>query len=604
MATIALLPDLLISQIAAGEVIERPASVVKELLENAVDSGAQRISLALEDGGIRRIRVQDDGHGIAADELGLAVTRHATSKIRSMEDLQNILSHGFRGEALAAVASVAQLTLTSRTAQAEHASQISNGSGSWSVAPAAGGVGTTVDVQALFHAVPARRRFLKTPATEWGHAREAFVRQALIQPAIEWQLSHQDRVVMRLAPTESSRRVAQVLDLDEASLRRVDEQRGPLRLEAWLQVPTAVTGRSEQQYFFVNGRAVRDRLLIQALRMAYADVLHGDRQPTAVVSLTLDPELVDVNVHPAKAEVRFREGQAVFQAVLSACKAALASSQALASAAGIGATTASAPGQAPEATAKVASSWGHLQASMPLYNALSAPASGPLQAAPGDVQHAVAAAPAGLSANTAWVAEPPAPTAEQPHPLGYALAQLHGIYILAQNALGLVLVDMHAAHERVVYERLKLSTQANVQTLLEPLTMRATADEVELAQRESSTLLGLGLLVTPLGADMLAIRGVPSLLSQVPLEPLVRDTLRELGEQGSATGLAAQRDGLLATMACHAAVRAHRSLTLPEMNQLLRDMEQTARADQCNHGRPTWLQWSLGDIDRLFLRGQ
>ena len=589
MATIALLPDLLISQIAAGEVIERPASVVKELLENAVDSGAQRISLALEDGGIRRIRVQDDGHGIAADELGLAVTRHATSKIRSMEDLQNILSHGFRGEALAAVASVAQLTLTSRTAQAEHASQISNGSGSWSVAPAAGGVGTTVDVQALFHAVPARRRFLKTPATEWGHAREAFVRQALIQPAIEWQLSHQDRVVMRLAPSESSRRVAQVLDLEEASLRRVNEQRGPLRLEAWLQVPTAVKGRSEQQYFFVNGRAVRDRLLIQALRMAYADVLHGDRQPTAVVSLTLDPELVDVNVHPAKAEVRFREGQAVFQAVLSACKAALASSQALAT----GLPTSATAGQAPEATAKVASSWGHLQASMPLYNALSKPAGGPLQAAP-----------AGLNANTAWVAEPPAPTAEQPHPLGYALAQLHGIYILAQNALGLVLVDMHAAHERVVYERLKLSTQANVQTLLEPLTMRATADEVELAQRESSTLLGLGLLVTPLGADMLAIRGVPSLLSQVPLEPLVRDTLRELGEQGSATGLAAQRDGLLATMACHAAVRAHRSLTLPEMNQLLRDMEQTARADQCNHGRPTWLQWSLGDIDRLFLRGQ
>lgn len=600
MATIALLPDLLISQIAAGEVIERPASVVKELLENAVDSGAQRISLALEDGGIRRIRVQDDGHGIAADELGLAVTRHATSKIRSMEDLQRIGSHGFRGEALAAVASVAQLTLTSRTAQAEHASQISNGSGTWSVAPAAGGVGTTVDVQALFHAVPARRRFLKTPATEWGHAREAFVRQALIQPAIEWQLSHQDRVVMRLAPSESSRRVAQVLDLEEASLRRVDEQRGPLRLEAWLQVPTAVTGRSEQQYFFVNGRAVRDRLLIQALRMAYADVLHGDRQPTAVVSLTLDPELVDVNVHPAKAEVRFREGQAVFQAVLSACKAALASSQALAT----GLPTSGMAGQAPEATAKVASSWGHLQSSMPLYNALGAPASGPLQAAPGAAQHAFAAAPAGLNANTAWVAEPPAPTAEQPHPLGYALAQLHGIYILAQNAHGLVLVDMHAAHERVVYERLKQSTQANVQTLLEPLTMKATADEVELAQRESSTLLGLGLLVTPLGADMLAIRGVPSLLSQVPLEPLVRDTLRELGEQGSATGLAAQRDALLATMACHAAVRAHRSLSLPEMNQLLRDMEQTARADQCNHGRPTWLQWSLGDIDRLFLRGQ
>ena len=600
MATIALLPDLLISQIAAGEVIERPASVVKELLENAVDSGAQRISLALDDGGIRRIRVQDDGHGIAADELGLAVTRHATSKIRSMEDLQRIGSHGFRGEALAAVASVAQLTLTSRAAQAEHASQISNGSGAWSVAPAAGGVGTTVDVQALFHAVPARRRFLKTPATEWGHAREAFVRQALIQPAIEWQLSHQDRVVMRLAPGESSRRVAQVLDLEEASLRRVDEQRGPLRLEAWLQVPTAVTGRSEQQYFFVNGRAVRDRLLIQALRMAYADVLHGDRQPTAVVSLSLDPELVDVNVHPAKAEVRFREGQAVFQAVLSACKAALASSQALAT----GLPTSGMAGHGPEATAKVASSWGHLQSSMPLYKALSAPASGPLQAAPGDVQHAFAAAPAGLNANTAWVAEPPAPTAEQPHPLGYALAQLHGIYILAQNAHGLVLVDMHAAHERVVYERLKQSTQANVQTLLEPLTMKATADEVELAQRESSTLLGLGLLVTPLGADMLAIRGVPSLLSQVPLEPLLRDTLRELGEQGSATGLAAERDALLATMACHAAVRAHRSLSLPEMNQLLRDMEQTARADQCNHGRPTWLQWSLGDIDRLFLRGQ
>lgn len=585
MATICLLPDLLISQIAAGEVIERPASVVKELLENAVDAGARQIDITLEDGGIRRIRVQDDGGGIPQAELSLAVTRHATSKIQSMQDLQQIATHGFRGEALSAIGSVSQLTLTSRTQDAPHASQISNASGGWVLGPTAAGVGTTVDIQALFHAVPARRRFLKTPGTEWGHAREAFVRQALIRADLGWQLTHQDRLVMRLMPCEPGRRIAQVLDLPEARLRIVDEVRGPLRIQSWLQTPTDVAGRSDQQYFFVNGRAVRDRLLIQALRMAYADVLHGDRQPAAVVSLTLDPELVDVNVHPAKTEVRFREGQAVFQAVMSACKAALSSSNASTSASTLASTSTSssslslAPGaalafgtalpssMAPGALARIGprlpSAWAHLQSSMPLVASDAAA-----------------------------------------HPLGFAIGQVHGIYILAQNAEGLVLIDMHAAHERVLYEQLKSTIKNTIQSLLEPVILKASAEELEVATREAQALEALGLVLTPLSSDHLAVRGVPSLLANVPLEPLVRDALRELGERGVANGVEAQRDALLATMACHGSVRANRHLSLPEMNQLLRDMEQTARADQCNHGRPTWLQWSLADIDRLFLRGQ
>jgi DNA mismatch repair protein MutL len=582
MAAICLLPDLLISQIAAGEVIERPASVVKELLENAVDAGAQQIHLTLEDGGIRRIRVQDDGCGIPQVDLSLAVTRHATSKIQSMQDLQQIATHGFRGEALAAIGSVSQLTLTSRTRDAPHASQISNISGGWVLGPTAAGVGTTVDIQALFHAVPARRRFLKTSGTEWGHAREAFIRQALIRADLGWQLTHQDRLVMRLMPCEPGRRIAQVLDLPETRLRIVDEVRGPMRIESWLQTPTDVAGRSDQQYFFVNGRAVRDRLLIQALRMAYADVLHGDRQPAAVVSLTLDPELVDVNVHPAKAEVRFREGQAVFQAVMSACKAALSSSSASALSSG----TALAPGMASEAPVRVGprlpSAWAHLQSSMPLVASDAAP----------------------LAARPQWVTQAPAPSAADAHPLGFAIGQVHGIYILAQNAGGLVLIDMHAAHERVLYEQLKSTTKNTIQSLLEPVVLKASAEELEVAARQAQALEALGLVLTPLSSDHLAVRGVPSLLANVPLEPLVRDALRELGEQGVANGVEAQRDALLATMACHGSVRANRHLSLPEMNQLLRDMEQTARADQCNHGRPTWLQWSLADIDRLFLRGQ
>ena len=586
MAAICLLPDLLISQIAAGEVIERPASVVKELLENAVDAGAQQIHLTLEDGGIRRIRVQDDGCGIPQVDLSLAVTRHATSKIQSMQDLQQIATHGFRGEALAAIGSVSQLTLTSRTQDAPHASQISNISGAWILGPTAAGVGTTVDIQALFHAVPARRRFLKTAGTEWGHAREAFVRQALIRADLGWQLTHQDRLVMRLMPCEPGRRIAQVLDLPEARLRIVDEVRGPLHIESWLQTPTDVAGRSDQQYFFVNGRAVRDRLLIQALRMAYADVLHGDRQPAAVVSLTLDPGLVDVNVHPAKAEVRFREGQAVFQAVMSACKAALSSSSAPASSLGMSSGKALAPGMASEAPVRVGprlpSAWAHLQSSMPLVASDAAP----------------------LAARPQWVTQAPAPSAADAHPLGFAIGQVHGIYILAQNAEGLVLIDMHAAHERVLYEQLKATTKNTIQSLLEPVVLKASAEELEVAAREAQALEALGLVLTPLSSDHLAVRGVPSLLANVPLEPLVRDALRELAEQGVANGVEAQRDALLATMACHGSVRANRHLSLPEMNQLLRDMEQTARADQCNHGRPTWLQWSLADIDRLFLRGQ
>ncbi|MEY3969809.1 MAG: mismatch repair protein MutL, partial [Pseudomonadota bacterium] len=332
MAGIALLPDALISQIAAGEVIERPASVVKELLENAIDAGARSISVSLEEGGVRRIRIADDGHGIDEGDLALAVMRHATSKIRSLQDLQAVRTHGFRGEALAAIASVAHMEVTSRTASAPHGKSIANHGGAWQERPAAASTGTTVDIQSLFHSVPARRRFLKTAATEFSHAREAFVRQAMIHPEVAWQLSHNEKMVMRLPPTEPALRVAECLGLEARALKIIEEERGPLRIRAWLQLPTLADGKAEHQYLYVNGRHVRDRLMLHALRSAYADVLHGQRQARLVLQIDLDPELVDVNVHPAKSEVRFRDSQAVYQSILSAVRTALA--QPVAAAAG------------------------------------------------------------------------------------------------------------------------------------------------------------------------------------------------------------------------------------------------------------------------------
>jgi DNA mismatch repair protein MutL len=606
MPAIALLPDRLISQIAAGEVIERPASVVKELLDNAMDAQARHIALSLEEGGIRSIRVRDDGAGIAADELVLAVQRHATSKIRSLEDLEQVASHGFRGEALAAIASVAQLAITSRTTQSPHAQCLRQAQGRWETVPASGGQGTLVEVVGLFHAVPARRRFLKSPATEFGHAREAWTRAALSRPDCAWELSHNGRVVAALSIEPMDRRVSRLLDVPMEQLRVASAEVGPLRIDAWLQTPTAAEGRgTDRQYFFVNGRCIRDRTLAHALRSAYADVLHGDRQPRFAVFLQITPDAVDVNVHPAKAEVRFREGQAVYQAVLKACREALSEAVAV-SRVDLGAVQQAAESSGQEVMGRSALSMPTIPAlhpTLPLYTDWSSAATPRLhEPLPSEVGSlgvgSLGAASLGSAVREAWG------SGNDEHPLGFALAQLHGIYILAQNRQGLILVDMHAAHERILYERLKSLPRGQMQQLLSPLALSASPLERETAQTHAAALEELGFSVSLLSDDSLAIRGLPTLLAHVSAEPLVRDTLRELAAHGHASAAQESRDAVLATMACHGAVRAHRSLTIPEMNALLRDMERTERSDQCNHGRPTWVALDLKTLDRLFLRGQ
>lgn len=588
--TIRVLPDALISQIAAGEVVERPASVVKELLENAIDAGARTIQVDLEEGGTRLIRVRDDGHGIAHDELMLAVERHATSKISSLADLSNVRTHGFRGEALAAIGSVSRMAMTSKTTQAKHASRIDNHSGQWELGPASGPDGTAVEVAGLFDHIPARKRFLKSAATELHHCKDTFIRVALIHPDRHWLLSHQGRALVRYAAGSDTQRIAQCLECNEQDLRVLDVTAGPMRIRAWLVPPTQSRSKASDQYFYVNGRSVRDRVLMHAMRTGYQDVLHGDRQPAYVLALDIDPDLVDVNVHPAKTEVRFRESPAIHQAVYRAVRDSLAKTLESRT---IAAANLSTP--APETQ--------NLQAGLPMATAHPVAASSTAGGAPAPFQFPHAAhEPA--AARPPWVT-----TAAGDHPLGFAIAQLHGIYVLAQNAQGLVMVDMHAAHERIVYEGLKrqfTNDAAGVtsQHLLSPIAMQASPLEMETALAHRDTLNRLGFLVDSLGTQQLAIRAVPSALGQSNAAQLVRDTLAELAEHGQAISIDEQRNAVLARMACHAAVRANRSLSIPEMNALLREMETTDRADQCNHGRPTWVQFSITDLDKLFLRGQ
>lgn len=617
--TIRLLPDALISQIAAGEVVERPASVVKELLENAVDAQAQSIQVELEEGGIRAIRIRDDGHGIAADELPLAVQRHATSKIASLQDLSRVMTHGFRGEALAAIGSVSRMSLTSKTADAPHAMRMDNHSGQWASSPAAGPQGTHIEVAGLFDQVPARKRFLKSAATELNHCKEAFTRIALIRPEIYWLLSHQGRAIARYPAGSADSRIAQCLDASESELRIIDTPAGPMRIRAWLVPPTQSRARADDQYFYVNGRAVRDRVLLHAVRSGYQDVLHGDRQPAFVLALDIDPELVDVNVHPAKSEVRFRESQAVHQAVHRAVRDALAATMVARpngptpDTHGIPTHARPSPQDRPASTASIFSSTN--------FNNRQANAAGATEAAfrffgqdPAEsAQGMNPAASSSFGIASRFDALTGRPTAaadpNQEMPLGFALAQLHGIYILAQNHLGLVLVDMHAAHERIVYEGFKRQFESSdqviaSQALLAPIALHASPLEMETVTQHHNVLHKLGFDIDAIGDRQIAVRAVPAVLAQGDLTTLVRDTLADLAEHGAALGVEAQRNELLASMACHAAVRANRSLTIPEMNALLREMERTDRADQCNHGRPTWLQFSIADLDRLFLRGQ
>jgi len=573
VSAIRVLPELLVSQIAAGEVVERPASVLKELLENSLDAGARTVTVSLDEGGVKRLQVEDDGQGMAGEDLPLALARHATSKIGSLEDLEGVATMGFRGEALASIASVSRLAITTRAQGASHASAIqAEGADVGEVQPAARAPGTTVAVADLYFNTPARRKFLRTEPTEFGHCDEVFRRIALAQPAIAFTLKHNGRVSRHLRGQPLSERVSALLgaELLEASVP-IDVQSGPIRLFGLAGTPQAARNRADSQYFFVNGRYVRDRLLAHAAREAYAGLLHGGAQPAYVLFLELDPRGVDVNVHPAKTEVRFRDARAIHQFVLHAVQRALSPSAA----------------EAPVAYAAV-NERGAIQASFRMEQ-------------PAQAYQAFMAAPLPLPKDASLV------KTEEQHPLGYALAQLHGIYILAQNQAGLVLVDMHAAHERIVMEKLKLNIDAGAvqrQSLLVPALFRAEALEVASAEENRDALERLGLELSVAGPGELAVRAAPALLAGGDIVGLARDLLREIREYGASQVLSSRQNELLATMACHAAVRANRVLATAEMNALLREMEETERSGSCNHGRPTWYQLTLADLDKLFLRGR
>ncbi len=604
MARIHALPDHLINQIAAGEVVERPAAALKELLENALDSGATEIDVDLASGGVSRIRVADNGAGIARDELTLAVARHATSKLATVDDLESIATLGFRGEALASIAAVSRFALTSRAAGSAHAWRVEvDGGAVGPVAPAALAGGTTVMVQELYYNTPARKKFLRTDATEWGHCEEVFRRLSLAHPDVAFTLQHNGRVVHRLRADGRRARVEALLGEGfVAGATAVDADAGPLSVSGFAVRP-AYAAQGGGQYTFVNGRFVRDRVLLHALREAYRDVLHHDKQPAYALWLTLSPRLVDVNVHPQKTEVRFRDSGAVHQAVKTAVQRALAATgagqPAVSAATGLGMAPAGAsPSFATQAGSRPAPSFAPAAGFAPRQGAM------PLGTTEPAAFYARLFGPRDAAAVPA--AGPDLPPTGDDNPLGFALAQLHGIYVLAQNRAGLVLVDMHAAHERIVYERLKaaLDRRVPVQPLLIPATFAASPLEAAAAAEHAGVLDRLGFAVTALGPATLAVRGIPAPLADADAVTLARAVLHDLREFGGSEVLTAHRDELLSTMACHGAVRANRTLTVPEMNALLREMEATERAGQCNHGRPTWYQLALSDLDRLFMRGR
>lgn len=601
------LPDLLISQIAAGEVVERPASVLKELLENSLDAGATRIDVVLEAGGVRLMRVTDNGCGMSADDLPLALSRHATSKIASLEDLEHVGSYGFRGEALASITAVARVTVTSRQADSAHAWCLQrSGDEGDAVEPAALTAGTVIEVADLYFNTPARRKFLKTEGTEFAHCDEVFRRMALARPDVAFSLTHQGREKCRLASADFSRRAKEIIGEGFfPQARAVHVAAGPLRLSGLVAMPAYSRAGRDEQYFFVNGRFVRDKLLMHAARQAYEDILHGARHPAYALFLTLDPAGVDVNVHPAKTEVRFRDARGIHQFVFHAIQRTLATPVATAGEASAGWTGNDTVAVKPAATPLSFSPY-----------ATSSPYQAPLRMGEAaaqsymDFARAAFTSPTGFpTANTTVDAVSPAPTysAHQEHPLGYAIAQLRGIYVLAENAQGLVLVDMHAAHERILYEQLKNAIEAGppaTQSLLVPVVLSATSREIATVTEQADTLRLLGFSVASLGPRELAVRAVPAMLAGGDVVALVRALLQDLADQPASRVVEAQRNALLSTMACHGAVRANRQLTLPEMNALLRQMEATERADQCNHGRPTWVQLPMNALDKMFMRGQ
>jgi len=586
------LPDELVSQIAAGEVVERPASVVRELLDNALDAGSRQIAVRLAGGGVRAIVVEDDGGGIPSDELPLAIRRHATSKIGSLADLEGVATMGFRGEALAAIASVAELSITSRCADAAHAVRLDARSGE--LAPAPRAIGTTVEVRELFFATPARRKFLKSDATELAHAVEAVRRHALARPDVGFAVWHDGRLVHQWRPADAERRVLDVLgDAFVAESRPVALDLGLLRIVGRAGTPASARARADHQYVTVNGRPVRDKVVAHGVRSAYEDVLHGNRQPAYLLRIEIAPDRVDVNVHPTKVEVRFRDGREVHQAVRRAIETALALPQGGAARDPADPGTGFAPAlpSRPEATA----AWQgalplRVSEPMPAWSLSSSPSAGAGRSTSIESAHDHETA-----AHDDW-------------PLGRALAQLGGAFILAENEQGLVIVDMHAAHERIVYERLKAAldgARIAAQPLLVPAAFPATAQEIATAETQAHALETLGLDVAPLSGATLAVRTVPAALLGGDVVSLARSVLAELAryDDGAAVVERAQHE-LLSTMACHGAVRANRTLRLEEMNALLRDMERTERSDQCNHGRPTWRQITRRELDALFWRGR
>ncbi len=598
------LPDELISQIAAGEVVERPASVVRELVDNALDAGAREVTVKLIAGGIRAVLVEDDGHGLPAAELPLALRRHATSKIESLGDLENVATMGFRGEALAAIASVAEVSIASRCADDTQARRLDARSGE--ITPAARGVGTSVEVRELFFSTPARRKFLKTEATELAHCVEAVRRHALTRPDVSFAVWHEGKLVQQWRraanQADADARLADVLGPDFiADSRPVSLDLGVLRVTGRAGTPASARSRADLQYVYVNGRYVRDKLIAHGVRSAYEDVLHGGRQPAYVLFIDIAPDRVDVNVHPTKIEVRFRESREVHQAVRRAVEASLAD-----------AITPSTP-QRPVAEADAApatSAW--TGPSRAFGGGIASPTQVALSLQQAAVLHArEPEAPwgAGLSSRDDTRTAPSIATEADPSawPLGKAIAQIAGIYVLAENEHGLVIVDMHAAHERVVYERLKASLAASridAQPLLIPATFAATAAEIATAEAHADTLHTLGLEVSPLSPSVLAIRSQPAALAGGDAVELARSVLAELAEHEASSVVQRAQHEILSTMACHGAVRANRALTLDEMNALLRDMERTERADQCNHGRPTWRQITRRELDALFWRGR
>ncbi|MGA8262064.1 MAG: DNA mismatch repair endonuclease MutL [Arenicellales bacterium] len=589
MATIQILDSQLVNQIAAGEVVERPAAVVKEILENSLDAQSTRIDVEVERGGVKRVKVADDGTGIAHEEMPLALARHATSKLRSLTDLERVVSLGFRGEALPSIASVSRLSLTSRTRDDDQAWRVSSeGGGPLSgPAPAARPVGTTVEVSDLFFNTPARRKFLKAETTELKHIDQAVKRLALSRFDVELSFQHNggraSRYPRALTHDQRAERVAAVCSGDFlAQSVFLDEEALGMRLWGWSGLPTFSRPQATLQYFFVNGRAVRDKTVAHAIRMAYQDVMHHGRQPAFVLYLEVDPALVDVNVHPTKHEVRFRDGRGVHDFVHGVVKRQVSrpAGQTVPAGAHIrrtGGTTAGVP--ATRQTDMIFPARVHEQL--------------------GAYRHLAQVSPAGASGAAEQAAPGPA--------LGYAVAQLHGVYILAQNDKGLVVVDMHAAHERITYEKLKLQQASGVlarQPLLVPVTLEVGDAELGVWERQRDLFESLGLEVEQLGERTLAVRSVPAAIQDADVAAVVRDVLSDLAEHGRTERVQALSDRLLSTVACHGSVRAHRSLTLDEMNALLRQMEETERSGECNHGRPTWVQLELKELDGWFLRGR